>query len=101
MRTAGWSWTPSALAANKNSYIDMYRTPQVHVVERFKVTPDNKFLEALVKIEDEDTFNEPMYMTERWRRDSSDWLETIGAENNIAPFNENPVSVPQVERPDF
>src|SRR5216683_5594178 len=92
------------LAANKNSYIDMYRTPhteKLHVVERFKVTPDNKFLEALVKIEDEDTFKEPMYMTKRWRRDSNDWLETICAENNIDPFNENPVSVPQAERPDF
>jgi hypothetical protein len=92
------------LAANKNSYIDMFRTPhteKLHVVEHFKVTADNKFLEALVKIEDEDTFNEPMYMTKRWRRDRNDWLETICAENNIDPFNENPVSVPQAERPDF
>jgi hypothetical protein len=92
------------LAANKNGYIDMFRTPhteKLHVVERFKVTADNKFLEALVKIEDEDTFNEPMYMTKRWRRDRNDWLETICAENNIDPFNENPVSVPQAERPDF
>ena len=84
------------LAANKYSYIDMYRTPhteKLHVVERFKVTADNKFLEALVKIEDEDTFNEPMYMTKRWRRDPNVWLESICAENNIDPFNENPVSV--------
>jgi hypothetical protein len=40
-------------------------------------------------------------MTKRWRRDSNNWVESICAENNIDPFNENPVSVPQAERPDF
>jgi len=92
------------LAANKNGYLDMYRTPhtdKLHVVERFKVTADNKFLEALVKIEDEGTFNEPMYMTKRWRRDTNTWLESICAENNVDPFHENTVGVPQAERPDF
>jgi hypothetical protein len=92
------------LGAHMLSFIDMYRTPhteKLHVVEHFKVTADNKFLEALVKIEDEDTFNEPMYMTKRWRRDSNVWMETICAENNIDPFNENPVEAPQAQRPDF
>ena len=76
-------------------------TEKPRVAERFKVMPDNKFLEAFVKIEDEDTFNEPMYMTKRWRRDSNVWFESICAENNIDPFSENPVSPPQAERPDF
>jgi hypothetical protein len=92
------------LGAHKLSFIDMYRTPhteKLHVIERFKITADSKFLEALVKIEDEDTFNEPMYMTKRWRRDSNVWLETICAENNIDPFNENPIGVPQAQRSDF
>ena len=92
------------LTAPKLGFIDMFRTPhtdKLHVVERYKVTADNKFLEALVKIEDDGTFNEPMYMTKRWRRESHDWNETICAENNIDPFNENPVGPPQAERPDF
>jgi len=71
------------------------------VVERFKVTADNKFLEALVKIEDEDTFNEPMYMTKRWRREPNVWVESICAENNIDPFNKNLVPIPQAKQPDF
>ena len=92
------------LSAHMLSFIDMYRTPhteKLHVTERFKVTADNKFLEAFVKIEDEDTFNEPMYMTKRWRKDSNVWQETICAENNIDPFGENWVEVPQAQRPDF
>jgi hypothetical protein len=53
------------------SYLDMYRTPhseKLHVTERYKLSGDGKFLEVLVKIEDPDAFNEPMYMTTRWRK---------------------------------
>ena len=63
---------------DENSVLDMFRTPhtdKLHVVERYKITPDDKFLEALIKVEDEDTFNEPMYMVKRWRRDTNKWLE--------------------------
>jgi hypothetical protein len=93
------------IAAKKNSYIDMFRTPhtdKLRVVERFKVTADNKFLEALVKIEDEDTFNEPMYMTKRWRRDPNAWKESICAENGAADyFSSNFVPIPQADKADF
>ena len=92
------------LSAPRNGYIDMFRTPhteKLHVQERFKVTPDDKFLEALVRIEDEDTFNEPMYMTKRWRREPNVWYESICAENNIDPFNSNLVPPPHTDKPDF
>ena len=92
------------LAAHPLGVIDMFRTPhteKLHVVERFKVTADSKFLEALVKIEDEDTFNEPMYMTKRWRRDPNEWRETICAESSGTYFNANLVPIPQATRPDF
>jgi hypothetical protein len=92
------------LAANQHGFLDMFRTPhtdKLHVTERFKITADNKFLEALVKVEDTDTFNEPMYMTKRWRREPNVWVESICAENNIDPFNSNLVPIPQTERPDF
>src|SRR5579862_1540470 len=54
-----------------DSYLDWYRTPHTekeHVVERFKLAPDGKALEALVKVEDPDTFNTPLYMVRRWRK---------------------------------
>jgi hypothetical protein len=92
------------LAAKKNSYIDMFRTPytdKLRVLERFKVTADNKFLEALVRIEDEDTFNEPMYMAKRWRRDPNKWVESICAENNVDYFNANFVPIPEATQSDF
>jgi hypothetical protein len=93
------------IAAKKNSYIDMFRTPhtdKLHVVERYKVTANNEYLEALVKIEDADTLNEPMYMAKRWRREPNEWRESICAENGAAdPFNANFVPIPQADKPDF
>jgi hypothetical protein len=92
------------LTANKYGFLDMFRTPhtdKLHVVEHFKVTADKKFLEALVKVEDPDTFNEPMYMTKRWRREPNVWSESICAENNIDPFNSNLVPPPEAQQPDF
>jgi hypothetical protein len=92
------------LAANKYSFIDDFRTPhtdKLHVVEHFKVTPDGKFLEVLVKVEDPDTFNEPMYLAKRWRRDHYVWAESICAENNIDPFNVNLVPPPEATHSDF
>src|SRR5437016_2461885 len=50
--------------STKNSYLDWYRTPhseKEHVIERYKLSADGRILEVLVKVEDPDTFNEPLY----------------------------------------
>jgi hypothetical protein len=94
------------LVAHPLSVLDMFRTPhteKLHVVERFKVTTtgNNKFLEAFVKIEDADTFYEPMHMTKRWKKEPNSWVETICAENSSDHFNHNLVPIPEARRPDF
>ena len=86
------------------SFIDMFRTPhseKLHVTERFKLTADGKFLEAFVKVEDEDTFNEPMYMMARWRKQAGPWQEFICAENNGDRFEHNLFPIPEAKQPDF
>ena len=90
--------------STKLSFLDMFRTPhteKLHVTERFKLMADDRFLEVLVKVEDEDTFNEPMYLGKRWRRDKYVWAESFCAENNIDPFNSNLVPPPEATRADF
>jgi len=93
------------LAAHENNYLDMFRTlhtDKLHVVERYKVTADDKFLEALVKIEDEGALNEPIYATKRWRKDRNKWVESICAENsNQNYFNANLRPIPQAKHADF
>jgi hypothetical protein len=86
------------------SFIDMYRTPhseKLHVTERFRLSADGKFLEVLVKVEDPDTLNEPMYMSTRWRKQDRPWREFICAENNGDRFSHNLFPLPEAKTPDF
>ncbi len=90
--------------STKNSYIDNFRTPHTekeHVVERYKMTADGKMLEALVTVEDPDTFNAPLHMLKRWRRADNPTLETVCAENNGDHFSKNLFPIPQADKPDF
>jgi hypothetical protein len=87
-----------------NSYIDWFRTPhteKLHVVERFKLSPDGKRLDALIRIEDPDTFNEPLNLARRWNKVPNQLLEMVCAENNQDHFGKNLFPVPQTDRPDF
>ena len=91
--------------STKNSYIDNFRTPhteKLHVVERLKLSPDGKTLEALVTVEDPDTFNEPLHMVQRWRKVNTEpMLETGCAEDNGDYFHQNLFPVPHADKPDF
>jgi len=74
--------------STRNSYLDWYRTPhgeKERVIERFKSSADGRTLEALVMVEDPDTFNAPLYMVQRWRKVKNPLLETACAENNGDP----------------
>jgi len=88
----------------KNSYIDHYRTPhteKLHVVERFTLSGDGNTLEVVVKVEDPDTFNEPLYMMRRWRKVPNSLREMVCAENNNDHFGMNLFPIPQADKPDF
>ena len=90
--------------ATKNSFIDNYRTPhstKEHVVERLKVAPDGKSLEALVTVDDPDTFNEPLHLRQGWRKVDNLRLETACAENNEDYFHQNLFPIPEADKPDF
>ena len=90
--------------STKNSYIDNFRTPHTekeHVVERIKVAADGKMLEAFVKVEDPDTFNEPLHMMQRWRKVNNPLLETVCAENNVDYFNQGFFPIPEADKADF
>ncbi len=86
------------------SYIDNFRTPhtdKLHVVERFTVEPDGKFLTAIATVHDPDTFNEPLTMRQRWIKTDGPMKETVCAENNHDYFHQNLFPVPTAEKPDF
>jgi hypothetical protein len=87
-----------------NSFLDWFRTrhsEKLHVIERFKLSADGGTLEVLVKVDDPDTLNEPLYMARRWRKVPNPLLEMVCAENNSDHFGKNLFPIPQAERPDF
>jgi hypothetical protein len=86
------------------SYIDNFRTPhseKLHVVERFTIEPGGKFMRALVRVEDPDTFNEPLTMTRRWFKANGPLVETVCAENNVDFPGQNLFPQPEAKTPDF
>jgi len=90
--------------STKDSYIDNYRTPhteKLHVVERFTIEADGQHLVAVVKVEDPDTFNSPLYMQQRWFKANEPMKETVCAENNGDFFNQNLFPLPHADKPDF
>jgi hypothetical protein len=93
------------IAGGPLHFIDNFRTPhtdKLHVVERFTVSPDAKKLTVIVRVEDPDTFNGPLTLTDNWRRNDVQIAESVCAEDGgVDRFNANLVPVPQSDRPDF
>jgi hypothetical protein len=90
--------------STRNSYIDNFRTPHTgkeHVVERITLEPDNEHLTAIVKVEDPDTFNEPLWMKQRWFKQKHRITETVCSEDYFDYFNQGLFPVPTAEKPDF
>jgi hypothetical protein len=88
----------------RNSYIDNNRTPhteKLHVTESIKLAADASRIEAFVKVDDPDTFNEPLYMTQRWRKVPNPLAETVCAENNEDHFNQGLFPIPRATKTDF
>jgi hypothetical protein len=90
----------------KNNYIDNFRTPhspKEHAVERFTISPDGKTLTAVVTVDDPDTFNEPLHMTQTWHKVRNPLIETVCAENNNDSifFHQKLFPMPEAKTSDF
>jgi hypothetical protein len=90
--------------STRNSYLDWYRTPhseKEHVIERYELSADGKTLEVLVTVEDPGTFNEPLFMVQRWRQVKNPMLEVACAENNGDHFGQELVPDPAGQQARF
>ena len=86
------------------TYVDNYRTPhtgQLHVVERFKMSPDRKTMEDFVTVDDPGTFTQPWSGIQRFNREVHPLRESACAENNLDFFHYNVMPLPQSDKPDF
>ena len=81
--------------------VDIYRTPhteKLHVIERWRMVDDRKFMEVVFTVEDRDTYYEPWTGMRRYRRAAQQFHEEVCAENNQQLFD---YEIPVANKPDF
>jgi hypothetical protein len=86
---------------NDKTFVDSFRTPhteKLHVVERLRLTDGGKVLEAIIRVEDPDAFNEPWSWMQRYDRVDEPISEQVCAENNQHLFDYH---IPEAKTPDF
>jgi len=90
---------------NDKSFIDNYRTPhsdQLHVIERWKLSPDGKSIGVDIRVDDPGAFTMPWSARQIYQRaPQGPMSEMVCAENNPDYFNYRIVPVPTAVRPDF
>jgi hypothetical protein len=93
------------IGISSKSHIDSFRTPhteKLHVVERFTISPDGRSLKAIVTVDDPDTFNGPLTLTQTWRKNEIEMVESVCADDGgIDPFEQNLSPIPTAAKPDF
>ena len=97
----GGTLVVDTIGMNTKTVVDSYRTPhteKLHVTERWTLINDGKTLEAMIRIEDPDTYNEPWQTVQRYQRGQQTLAEEICAENNQHLFDYH---IPQAKTPDF
>jgi len=90
---------------NDKTFVDNFRTPhseKLHMIERFRLVDDGKFLETEIVMDDPAVFLKPLHVTKRARRVEAtiaEWRCAAGEMNN--PFAEGADPLPVAEKPDF
>jgi hypothetical protein len=89
------------IGLNRKTFVDAYRTPhteKLHVIERWRMVDDRKFMEVVFTVEDSDTYYEPWTGMRRYRRAAQQFREEVCAENNQQLFD---YEIPVANKPDF
>jgi len=97
----GDTFVIDTIGLNSKTFVDAYRTPhteKLHVVERWRMVDDRKFMEVVFTVEDPDTYYEPWTGMRRYRRVEQQFREEICAEGNRMLFD---YSIPVANAPDF
>jgi hypothetical protein len=90
------------IGLNARTFVDNYRTQQLHVVERFRIVEGGKALEATAHVEDPGAFTMPWNAVQRYRRvERGPMGEQVCAENNANFFSYEIEPIPTANKPDF
>ena len=91
------------IGVDVRTILDAYRTPhteKLHVMERWRATNGGKGLEAVITVDDPDSFYQPSSLRIRDQRGDEPFLEVICAESN-QNFGLFDFHMPVAAKPDF
>jgi hypothetical protein len=90
---------------NDKTFVDNYRTPhttKMHVVERWKLSPDARTIDVSIYVEDPGAFTTPWRAVQRWTRvERAPILPVACNENDGDFFDQGLVPVARASKPDF
>jgi hypothetical protein len=102
------------IGENDRTFTDHFFTPhsdRIHVIERYKITPDRKTMQVLFTVDDPETFAMPWSALATYRADTTPYEEIVCAENNRGfgaelikeehPIPGHPITPPVSAKPDF
>ncbi len=92
------------IAVHDVSAIDRFGTPHtdaMRVVERYRVSNDHRTMRVDFTVDDSGTFTMPWQASVIYGRGTESPGEYVCAENNNNYFHEDPIPVPQSDKPDF
>jgi hypothetical protein len=99
------------IGQNDKTQVDRFGTPhsdQIHVVERYRLSPDRRTMEVQFTVDDPGAFTMPWSARARFAPSSAAWDEEVCAENNrfigsvsVDGKVTNVVSIPRADHPDF
>jgi hypothetical protein len=93
------------IGLNTKTFVDQFRTPhsgQLHVIERYRIAPDGKTIEATATVEDPGAFTTVWSARQQYRRvEQGPMQENVCAENNGGFFELASEPIPTAEKPDF
>jgi hypothetical protein len=99
------------IGQNDRTQVDRFGTPhsdQIHVIERYKISPDRRTMEVQFTVDDPGAFTMPWSARARFATSSDPWNEEVCAENNrfigsvsVDGKVTKTVTIPTADRPDF
>jgi hypothetical protein len=92
------------IGISAKSYVDNFRTPhtdKLHVIERFRISPDRKSMEDLVTVDDPGAFTMQWSGIQRFNLEKHAMREAVCAENNVNFFGKGALPMPVAGQADF
>jgi hypothetical protein len=103
-RYEGDTLVVDTVGLNDKTHADRFGTPhsdQIHVVERYSLSPDKKRLNVLFTVDDPLAFTMPWSARADYRLDNWFFEENVCAENNRPTGEAYRIPIPIAEKPDF